>query len=216
MAKAASFTVIALGAALGCASSPTPGAAGAAEDTSGDDANAKVIRIPVGGCAETTFDQGVRRIDAKNAGWSYAIPADTDVQCEEHRVVFAIGPGLNVIMTSFATGDGGAGGRQVAPIMLATSVSELRQVDPDADVGEAREGRFGESNLPGLCRAIAFRAEGTSLRSLVCAGWAERSGGVVHMIYMGLTDAAGAMEAAGLTDDAAFGNMVDNWIVPAE
>jgi hypothetical protein len=216
MARAASFTVIALCAALGCASSPTAEAPVAGEDTSGDDANAKVVRIPVGGCAETTFDQGVRRIDAQNAGWSYAIPAGSEVQCDEHRVVFAVGHGLNVIMTSFATGEGGAGGRQVAPLMLATSVSELRQVDPDADVGEAWEGRFGESNLPGLCRAITFHAEGTSLRSLVCAGWAERSGGVVHMIYMALTDAAGAMEAAGLTDEAAFGNMVDNWIVPAD
>jgi hypothetical protein len=205
-----------LGGLLGCASGEPVAEAPEADDTAGDEDAQTVRRVPVGGCAETELEDGVRRVDAQNAGWSYFVPEGTGVQCEDTRVMLTVTDGLNIVITSFASQAAATAGPKVAPIMLETAAHEIRQLDADAQVGEAWEGTFGESELPGLCTDVLFNAEGADLRTLVCAGWRARPDGLVHMFFMVLTDHPEGMKEAGLSDQEAFGTMADNWAFPSE
>jgi hypothetical protein len=153
----------------------------------------------------------IKEVTSTGAGWSFLVPTETRVQCADFKAVLAVGPGLNIVVTSYIPITDEPAEMPVTEMMVRTASEDVLTVDPNAAIAEVTAGAYGEAQYSGHCGGAKYSAEGHELRAVVCSVSAPGTGGAEHVMLAAMTDTEEGFAEAGVTDAQLFSQLVDGW-----
>ncbi|MEM1418649.1 MAG: hypothetical protein AAGH15_27390, partial [Myxococcota bacterium] len=192
--------------ACGGASAPVA-QAGPTETSTPSAAEARVERIPVGGCTETSLDADARVVQADGAGWTLVAASDMALRCEDQQVVLG-DEGFSLWLGSYVPIDEAARPETMTEFVAEAASVQATAAYDDPVVEDTYRVTHG-NRVPrgGYCTWSSFRDSEGPLRLLLCVFHATMEDGVVHLLRIAVSDTPEAF-----TEDGGMKGVLDDLV----